>query len=194
MPEPGAVRNNGHLFLWQGIFSYDNPDGGCYRAQIGASLFKSCPSDSKYGPSNPRMWAYGHAVVGDNTRGFPSFHAGSRRSRDPFSIPMSSLSHPRHVRCNVDPSPLFATPAYQLNSQLILNRWPQFRSLLQTDYPPQIPISVLFDETCHSLERAESPSRAQDSNSNAGKVSDPEREVSNLQSDINSMNRRFLRQ
>lgn len=120
------------------FFENENPDGGWYRANLGAGGFKSLPADTSYGTENPLMWSYGHTYVGNNDVGGPSFHAGSRLLQDHISIRTSSLSHPLHVRRHVDSSPLLATTEQNLSSELVFNRWPLLQARLATDYPPQM--------------------------------------------------------
>lgn len=80
MTELYAVSEDGHVFWVRAYFEFDHPDVGWYRARFGCGGFTSRPSDSNYGSANPRMWTYGHAVVGENFSAGPSFHAGSRRA------------------------------------------------------------------------------------------------------------------
>lgn len=90
------------------------------------------------------MWAYSHTNVGNNAGAGPSFHADFSRPLDSSSIRASSLSHSHHVRIHVNYLPFLATTSYELNSKLMVNRWPRFRALLVTDYLPQVEILVFL--------------------------------------------------
>lgn len=91
------------------------------------------------------------------------------------------------------PQLLLDTPTYLVSVELIATRWPRLRRLLESEFPPEVTIEVIFDKMVRKLQQLEQTPRTVPSPSEAALIQTLESEVALLKSDIVAMNRMQLR-